>query len=149
MKNKNRTTEKSKDKEVKKTIFGLLYLLIFSFFWLILWILGIWNNLYTIPYLLSGILSLLVLSLTVYCLKRKPKRVFKIILVLISIMGFWDTFLGYQSSLVIHKYDETVKIISQSPGEYQLNYLVKDAKNNLYVYTLKDWEVVSEGNVSE
>lgn len=146
---KNRKTEKSKDKEVKKTIFGLLYLLIFSFFWLIIWILGIWNNLYTIPYLLSGILSLLVLSLTVYCLKRKPKRVVKIILVLISIMGFWDTFLGYRASLVIHKYDKSVKIVNQSPGEYQLNYLVKDEENNLYVYTLKDWEVLSEGKITE
>lgn len=137
--------------EMKRLPKSLFFLLLFSSFWLFLWLTGVYKHMYTLPYLLLGALILLILSIIVFLL-TKPKYIkgwVTILLTFISIIGFWDTVLGFRASNLIHKYDNTVNIYEQIPGEYQLNYCVIDPEGNSFEFILKDWEVDSVNAISK
>lgn len=137
--------------EMKRLPKSLFFLLLFSSFWLILWLSGVYMHMYTLPYLLLGFLILIILGSIVFLLS-KPKYIkgwVTILLTFISLIGFWDTVLGFRASKLIHKYDETVDIYSQIPGEFQLNYYVIDPDGNSFEYILKDWEVESVQAISK
>lgn len=137
--------------EMKRLPKSLFFLLLFSSFWLFLWIFGIYRHMYTLPYILLGALILFILSIIVFLL-TKPKYIkgwITILLTFISLIGFWDTVLGFRASNLIHKYDNTVDIYEQIPGEYQLNYYVIDPNGNSFEFILKDWEVDSVNAISK